>query len=286
MKSDKNDAMVHHGKVSKVQRYGWADASQVGRLEWVPKDRINVDQTYQRDSKSHRAVKIASEFSWPCFGTLLLARRKDGSLFVVDGQHRLMAAMRRADIVAVPCIIFDSSDVKEEATVFVKANTMSKMVEAADKHRSLVRAEDTVAVELQAMVADAGRTVRVDSGPGTVACIRKMRGLYTSDRGAMVRAWPTIVEVCKGHPLHERILGAIHYLEHHNGHGHRPSDPRWRKRLVAVGYCELLQRINAAAGYHGKGGDRIHAEGVRNAVNRQLSDAARMVTPEAVRCGS
>ncbi len=94
-------------------------------LQYCTPDQLDVDPAYQRqlDGRSHQLVnRIAAGWDWNLFQPLVVARRPDGRLYVVDGQHRLAAARQRGDVQQLPCVIFASTEPAQEADVFVKLN--------------------------------------------------------------------------------------------------------------------------------------------------------------------
>jgi hypothetical protein len=78
-------------------------------LEFRTLAELKVDDTYQRSLEtdpSQRLIRrIAQFWDWGLCQPLAVARRQDGSLMVVDGQHRLAAATLRGDIAHLPCVI-------------------------------------------------------------------------------------------------------------------------------------------------------------------------------------
>ncbi|WP_158285846.1 MULTISPECIES: ParB N-terminal domain-containing protein [unclassified Caulobacter] len=69
-------------------------------IEWVHLDRLSVDETYQRttdNAASRRLISsIAAKFDWRLCAPLVVARRTDDALVIIDGQHRWMAAQSLA----------------------------------------------------------------------------------------------------------------------------------------------------------------------------------------------
>lgn len=101
----------HKVPVSKRIQFNWADPDDRGEYMDIPKDHLEVDHTYQRDTVSiERINSIAREFRWSAFGVLLIIRGSDGTLWVYDGQHRLAAAKLRDDIDDLPCLVFAEGD--------------------------------------------------------------------------------------------------------------------------------------------------------------------------------
>lgn len=65
---------------------------RVGTLEVVHIEDLNVDYSYQRDLNSDLVNKIKDSYDMAVAGTIIISRRVNGSLWVVDGAHRVAGA--------------------------------------------------------------------------------------------------------------------------------------------------------------------------------------------------
>lgn len=83
-----------------------------GEFRMIDKAALNIDQRNQI-SESH-VQSIANHWSWTAIGMILVSEQADGTLLVLDGQQRKMAADKRSDIQNLPCLVF-SKNVVEEA---------------------------------------------------------------------------------------------------------------------------------------------------------------------------
>jgi hypothetical protein len=120
--------------MDKVKRYDWALPGDTGRYCHLSPDDLRVDGLYQRPEVSERnTLSIAREFDWTSFGVLIVMQRSDGSMWIVDGQQRWLAAKRRGDIETVPCIVFRSDGQEHEAKAFFSVNTKRKFVSSIAK---------------------------------------------------------------------------------------------------------------------------------------------------------
>jgi ParB-like chromosome segregation protein Spo0J len=61
-------------------------------------------------------------WDWSLCQPLAVAKRDDGGLMVVDGQHRLEAARLRGDIEDLPCVVTAYRNAGDEAAAFVALN--------------------------------------------------------------------------------------------------------------------------------------------------------------------
>lgn len=91
-------------------------------LEWIDKQVLRVDPSYQRTMESRRSQqlveRIAAEFDWMRFGLVTVTRQN----CIVDGQHRHGGALLRDDVTEVPCLVLPTDDAAEAARVFVSLN--------------------------------------------------------------------------------------------------------------------------------------------------------------------
>ena len=129
-------------------------------LQNIPKDMLWIDHEYQRNEISLKNVnRIASMWSWHCVGAITVGRRVDGTLVVIEGQHRVLAAMKRVEIKELPCLVFNVNSLEEEAAIFLAVNTIRKTVSALDQHRAGHVANDPLRTKVQAMLDDLGISI-------------------------------------------------------------------------------------------------------------------------------
>jgi hypothetical protein len=125
-------------------------------------DRLRVDDSYQRSIEGGASqkliVKIAENWDWRLCLPLLVSRR-NGELYVIDGQHRLEAARIRGDIAHMPVVVFDFDDPKAEAELFIAANRARRPMQALDDFHAAVVAGDAKVARIANAVTAAGLTV-------------------------------------------------------------------------------------------------------------------------------
>lgn len=131
-------------------------------INWHSPDELMIDPSYQRSVQSTRSQqqieRIARDWDWRLCAPLMVARRADG-LYVIDGQHRTLAARMRGDIAHLPCCVADFESVAEEARLFVLANRQRQPSKKIDQHRAAVVAGDRRATEMEDIVRSAGLTL-------------------------------------------------------------------------------------------------------------------------------
>jgi len=163
--------------INRPQRFAPPAGSQP-TIEWIHLHRLSVDNAYQRstDNEASRRliVSIAAKFDWRLCAPLVVARRADDTLTIIDGQHRWMAACQRDDILQLPCCIFRYENRKEEARMFILANRARKPINRLDDYYAALAAADEDALEMQQLVTDAGLSIARNTSstawqPGEIA---------------------------------------------------------------------------------------------------------------------
>jgi len=159
-------------------------ASDEISLEWLPVADLRIDGRYQRklsDASLRVLGRIVKGFSWARFGALSVSRAADGTLLVVDGQHRAVAAAHLG-IERVPCLVF-AAETEAQAASFVGINADRTGVTRIDKFRAQLAAGDAKARGLANMLAIVDLRWDVPSAgplaPGTIRCIARLEALRT-----------------------------------------------------------------------------------------------------------
>jgi len=199
--------------VSKVEKCKWSPLDKQGKFQLVNKDEVNVDHAYQRDKVSQRrALDIARDFSWSAFGVLLCVRRDDATIWVYDGQHRKLAADKRSDVQKLPCFIFDSRDVKQEAKAFLLSNTVRGSMASLDKYKALIVCEDEIAVGVREMVKKTGHTIG-SGGFSCVKCICLLMRAYALDPDCLRKTWPIAARIAGDKHVTDSLVKAVFTTE-------------------------------------------------------------------------
>ena len=261
---------TNNGKTDKLSRYGWTVKDEKGKWCDIPKTVLKAPKEYQRDVSVAKVKDFASQWSWFGCGALTVAFR-DGEYWVVDGQHRLMAAMRRSDITTIPCMVFESAGLVSEARAFIDVNTNRKPVSAISKLKALSVSKDDVSSFVVSEIEALGlRISHTAMKPLDIKCISLCVRLATLNKDSFKKALALSAELSKtsGSPLSEKVLSSLYYFENNIEGG--LQNARLKKRIVDVGNDELLQAAVKASHYFAKGGAKIWATGALSAINKGL----------------
>jgi hypothetical protein len=165
-------------------------------LEWVAVDRLQVDPAYQRATDGPHSRKIifgmVKCWDWTLCQPLVVSRRVDGSLFILDGQHRHGGAVERADISHLPCVILSGVELAGEAETFVALNTRRQKLSQADIFNGMLAAGDPDAKSMATLLTQTGwrqtRHSNLESQkPGRLLCAPMLVKVAKSAGEASVR---------------------------------------------------------------------------------------------------
>lgn len=149
-------------------------------LQYLLPAQLKVDPAYQRslDGGPSQSLirKIAMFWNWDLCQPLVVARRDNGDLFVIDGQHRLAAANLRGDISQLPAVVVSYADPKDEAASFVHLNQQRRPLTKIDVFKAAVASGDEEANAIANALDDAGLSIAPHSNhtawkPGMVSNI-------------------------------------------------------------------------------------------------------------------
>jgi len=259
-------------KLDKIVHYGWKMIDERGACEWIDKGRLNVDYEYQRTKISKtRIAAIVSEWSWVACGCLVVGMRSDESLWVIDGQHRKLAADKRSDIVELPCMIFEGEPLGE-AKGFLQANLNRRPLTYLDKINAMVVAGDAVAIAVKRVVEDTGYRLAAGGMPHTTGAVGCLYGMWTRNAAVAEKVWRLCVQIHSGAFIKQYILMGLFELEMRliaNACGTSIFDRHNVETLSASGVAYLNEKITSAAQFHGNKAAKVCAIGITSVLNHR-----------------
>jgi hypothetical protein len=242
-----------------------ADPGPRPEMAWLPLVQLTVEQRYQRSTTGKRSAKviarIAGEFSWAKFQPPTVAAVGESTYAIIDGQHRVAAALKHPAIEEVPCYIVATPEIREQADAFVAINRDRVTVTPFAQHHAEVEAAAPLALAVAAACREAGvtipRTVRQAGSwpltetpaPGTIAKAVSRHGpelvtraLVILRRVAEARGEQTLV----GNAINGLVLLLAKLGEH------ELDDERMIRQLVAsTGVLQLQKTARAYKGNFG-----------------------------------
>lgn len=120
--------------------YGFGDA----KFAMIPVHLLRLDVAYQREISEDHVNELVTNWADNECGHLVVNYRDDGhfeGFNVIDGQHRMQAAIRLG-LPAVPCKIYHKLSREQEALMFAEQGNRTKIVNSFAKFRALFCAGD------------------------------------------------------------------------------------------------------------------------------------------------
>lgn len=239
------------------------------KLQWLAIKDLVVDPEYQREigeRGKRNIIRIAQDFDWSKFSTVIVASVGSNQYAIVDGQHRTTAAAI-CGLEKVPCQIIEA-DRRSQAAAYAAVNTVVTAMSSIQIHAAKVAAGDERAIRLNE-VCKAG-DVKIcrypvpgnRMQPGETLAVAKLYQLldkYGSD--VLSLSLRCITRSRKGYPgfLRPGLIEALCVnLE---------AEPEWatsEHRLLKV-----INRIDLAAAYQTA---FAKAEGSRSGTTSELVD--------------
>lgn len=147
-------------------------AGEKPALRWLRLDEVAVDHAYQRSLAEPQSLtlirQIAIFWDWSLCQPLTIAKRPNGALMIVDGQHRHAAAKLRGDIETLPCVVSTYSNAGEEAAAFVALNRNRRPLTALDLFKAALAANDPEATAVLKAITDAGLKLATSTNLQTI----------------------------------------------------------------------------------------------------------------------
>lgn len=251
------------------------------KYQQVPAGLLKVDSSYQRRLDKTFVKEQGTNFNADAFGVIHVSQRADGSLWTIDGQHRVkmlpFAFPSDWNKQNVPALVYTGLDVKQEAERFEELNR-TKQMRTFDRFRARLKAEDPVALDIQKISRDAGYTIA--DGGLAFNCVSALERIYHGTRAQNVSFGPenlkaTLSLTAKAwgtrapHPTTPIVLGLGTFVERYRSDF---SAERLGKRLKywSGGWFSLLGKARARREADGGSLARAVFEVVRIDYNKGL----------------
>lgn len=269
-----NKEFGHNQTIPKRIVYEWSTHNSPGRFEMLSKHSLFVDPIYQRDGSNSKAKSFAQEWNWVACSCICVNDRKDGTFAVIDGQHRVLAALKRDDIQELPCLVFSLESIAEEAKGFLDTNSGNRVPRMMEKFKAMKAMGDSASIELEELAHRHGLLISHESKPGTLGCIRLLMRWMDTEKGkaTVYRMFPLICELCEGQIFHAKLVEGLLTLETKIFPEKTLTAPLYKKRVLAAGYSELLRGCHGAAALHARGGGKVFAQGILATINKRCQN--------------
>ena len=255
--------------LDKVTRYHWTIKNVPGEFLMIPKDELEVDHAYQRNNINRKRVDdLCRTWDWIACGCLVVSLRDDNKWYVLDGQHRKLAADQRSDIHKLPCLVFETTGRRDEALGFLAINQGRVGVGGLDRYKAQLLAGDKTAQALDGILRTTGHKIGHTAAGKTVSCVMCLYSLVLEDRGRFERLWPLIADLHPNHAMTEAVIKGLWVVDKWLGDRSITESP-YREKLLALGGIGLNAEIRRETAIVGFGGVRVNGCAIAKYLNKQ-----------------
>lgn len=230
-----------------------ADTATLGRnaqIEELEIDLLHIDPSYQRDVSMDLVQKIAAEMETQAYEPILVSRRRNGDLFIVNGQHRTAAA-KLAGWTTIQAKVVEGLDQKREAALRLKGN-VRLTDRGLERFRAQLAAQIPESLEIRDLLERFGTKINgspvMHEGINSAAAIESV---YRRDKGVLLTRTLEVLADAWGTPEGSKatssvLKGVSWFLEQHGGETDRN---RLVERMTKLGPSALdrMARSHRAA---------------------------------------
>lgn len=147
-------------------------------FSWLAIAPMKVDPRAQRLLRPVWVKRHEHCFNPDQLGVICVSKRSDGSVWIIDGQHRveLLRAVGWGDQKAY-CEVFDGLSIREEAALFLARNDKIS-VRTYDKFMAGVTAEQPINVAIIKIVQAAGLKIAEGNVDGAIGAVSSLQYVY------------------------------------------------------------------------------------------------------------
>lgn len=263
--------------IGKEIRYRWEEIiGNPGVYRLLSKHKLRIDHSYQREElQSYKILRMAQEWEWALCHTLLVAERSKGEYYVVDGQQRRAAAMKRSDVDLLPCIVYQSPGPEWEARIFDLFGTSNTKLNPLERHRARLETKSgskyETAAALEKVVTDRGYKFARTQGKLNIGFVGVMTQFFNSNPIATLHAFDWCATVAK--PTNVKKDGFVILDDFFKGmftlavRGVQLNHDDLNK-LRYVGWPEIKSAMNSYKIAEGAVGGQSQAKGILKIINR------------------
>jgi hypothetical protein len=135
------------------------DQDNLGSAEVVEIAQINIDPEYQRGLRHDLVNEISRDYNMVKAGPILVSERDDGSLWAVDGQHRMVGAQNAGETEIFAHVVHGLSQAQEAELRLARNNRKSDTMQ--EKFRSRLTMGDQKAHQMVEVVRQQGTEINM-----------------------------------------------------------------------------------------------------------------------------
>jgi hypothetical protein len=221
------------------------DGKRSRELDIVVIDQLNVDHSYQRQLDQALVERVLRDWDVLATDPVFISKRANGSLWIVNGQHRCAAAKLKGESEMI-AFVYTGLSRKQEAQLRLLSNN-SRPDTSLERFQGQVVAGNKESIAIRELLAEFDSHInRIHNGKTGVNCVSAIEGRYRESPELLRRTLQLITEShgdVKGiQATTGPLRGVYWFLKVHEG------EYRWeglREKLASHGPEDLLRRARA-----------------------------------------
>ncbi|HBC4045567.1 TPA: ParB N-terminal domain-containing protein [Staphylococcus aureus] len=161
----------------------------------LPVHRLQTDMSYQSPVQERQVRKIVNKFDSKKLHTIVVSKRKDGSFYIIDGQHRV-DALKELNISFIEATVHENLTIEEEAEMYYGVNDRPSK-NANSKGKSRLRFKEPVAVAIDETVKSVGLEIDYEKSAPTKGYIKAYDALQSIYKGNGANHLGLVLEIIK-----------------------------------------------------------------------------------------
>lgn len=140
---------------------------------------LQTDLSYQSPIDESIVKKIVNNFDENALGTITISQREDGTLWILDGQHRTVGC-RRLGLDSMNAKVLTGLSIEEEANLYKELNNSKKKSPNAIA-KAMLRSGDVMANEIYIAVTSIGMEVDYElqrKSYGSISAYKALESIY------------------------------------------------------------------------------------------------------------
>lgn len=214
--------------------------------EVLPLNALRIDRAYQRDVKTTLVNTIGAAFDLALAGYIVVSRRANDRLYIIDGQQRCAGA-RKAGETEILARVFDGLDIRTEAQYYDKLNDTQPQ-NTHERFKAAYAGGDPSVLCIYNIVHSFGASILGVDGKGDdcIASIAALRWVFKQGHEWGLTRTLTTIQLAFGEVSRTTtpsgLLKAIFYvIDRHDD----IDDQRLARRIKETGLIVLKQRAIA-----------------------------------------
>lgn len=207
---------------------------------------LKTDMSYQSPVSDSQVKKIIRNFDPQKLHTIVVNKRQDGSLYIIDGQHRV-EALKELGVPMIDATVHERLTVEEEAEMYYGVNDRPAKSPNSKGKSSLIFG-DVTAIEINDAVTNAGLKIDYDKNlrkDGYIVAYAALQSIYKKHGKDMLEITLKIINEAYGTDKRNYQAFIIKgFAEFFSLYGNKIDINHLITRLKDVGFEGFMQEVN------------------------------------------